>query len=592
MKLKNQLIISLIIFGIILIVISLSVVVTNQQVANITNQEQIANDINTGASTLAYISNDYFLNKQSADITLWQAQFSTLSTELSKINPTTPELTEQINNVKSDMQQLNTVFTNSATYLQSIPASESGTIPPLLKTYTTRLNLQNQALAFDASVLSKALSDQVDQTRQTNSSLLFVLLGAFGAYFVTVYMISYRLTFRSMTKLQEETKIIGSGNLDYQIAAESKDEIGDLAKAFNQMTANLKATTASKTDLENEVAERKKVEKEREIVVEFLRIANENTGLRDLIRATTSFFQKHSGCEAVGIRLQHEEDYPYYETRGFPPEHVQLENKLCATDPSGCIIRDFKGDPILECMCGNIICRRFDSSKEFFTQKGSFWTNDTTRLLANTTDADRQAHTRNRCNGEGYESVALIPLVVGNNTLGLLQLNDKRKNMFTLETIQMYERIADHLALALSKNLTDESLRESEQRWATTLSSIGDSVIATNVSGEVTFMNKVAEHLTGWTLAEASGKPLKDVFHIINEKTRKEVESPLIKVLKFGVVVGLANHTILVRRDGTENPIDDSGAPIKDEDGKTTGVVLIFRDITERKKAEEALRER
>jgi PAS domain S-box-containing protein len=135
------------------------------------------------------------------------------------------------------------------------------------------------------------------------------------------------------------------------------------------------------------------------------------------------------------------------------------------------------------------------------------------------------------------------------------------------------------------------SLQESEQRWATTLESIGDAVIAADLTGKIRFMNGVAEFLTGWTLTEASLKLVKEVFHIVNEKTRLEVEDPVTKVLENGVVVGLVNHTILIKKDKTEVPIDDSGAPIKDKDGKTTGVVLIFRDITERKKAEETLRE-
>jgi PAS domain S-box-containing protein len=135
--------------------------------------------------------------------------------------------------------------------------------------------------------------------------------------------------------------------------------------------------------------------------------------------------------------------------------------------------------------------------------------------------------------------------------------------------------------------LREAALRETEQRWVTTLASIGDAVIATDLSGKITFMNKVAEELTGWTLSEASTIPVADVFHIINEHTRNRVEDPIVKVLREGVIAGLANHTILVRKDGTEAPIDDSGAPIRDGEGKTLGVVLVFHDITERKRAEE-----
>jgi PAS domain S-box-containing protein len=134
------------------------------------------------------------------------------------------------------------------------------------------------------------------------------------------------------------------------------------------------------------------------------------------------------------------------------------------------------------------------------------------------------------------------------------------------------------------------ALRESEQRWSTTLASIGDAVIATDLDGKVTFMNAVAEELTGWALEEASQKPTRTVFNIVNEQTRLQVENPVAKVLEKGVVVGLGNHTILVRKDGTEVPVDDSGAPIRDENGAVMGVVLVFRDITDRKRAEDAIR--
>ena len=135
-----------------------------------------------------------------------------------------------------------------------------------------------------------------------------------------------------------------------------------------------------------------------------------------------------------------------------------------------------------------------------------------------------------------------------------------------------------------------EALQESEHRYATTLASIGDAVIATDIGGKITFMNKVAEELTSWTLEECLARPAKAIFNIVNEFTRQEVDDPITKVLENGAIVGLANHTILIREDGTEVAIDDSGAPIKDRDGNITGVVLVFRDITERKRAEEALK--
>jgi PAS domain S-box-containing protein len=125
---------------------------------------------------------------------------------------------------------------------------------------------------------------------------------------------------------------------------------------------------------------------------------------------------------------------------------------------------------------------------------------------------------------------------------------------------------------------------------AVTLASIGDAVIVTDAAGNITFLNEVAEKLTGWSSKEAAGLPCSKVFHIISEQTRNSVESPVEKVLRLGVVVGLANHTLLIRRDGSEVPIDDSGAPIREVGGEVRGVVLVFRDFTEHKSNERTLR--
>jgi PAS domain S-box-containing protein len=131
-----------------------------------------------------------------------------------------------------------------------------------------------------------------------------------------------------------------------------------------------------------------------------------------------------------------------------------------------------------------------------------------------------------------------------------------------------------------------EELRRSEGWLATTLESIGDGIIATEGAGRVRFLNPVAQRLTGWTQAEAKDRPLEEVFVIVNEERRTKEESPVARVLRDGRVVGLANHTILIARDGTERPIDDSGAPIRGADGSVFGVVLCFRDVAERTRAE------
>ncbi len=135
-----------------------------------------------------------------------------------------------------------------------------------------------------------------------------------------------------------------------------------------------------------------------------------------------------------------------------------------------------------------------------------------------------------------------------------------------------------------------EELTESQERLHVTLHSIGDAVITADIQGNITLMNEIAEQLTGWKAEEALGRPLPEVFHIINEQTREQCENPVEKVLRTGGIITLANHTALIRRDGTEFSIADSGAPIRDRKGGIIGAVLVFRDVTERRRAEEALR--
>lgn len=151
----------------------------------------------------------------------------------------------------------------------------------------------------------------------------------------------------------------------------------------------------------------------------------------------------------------------------------------------------------------------------------------------------------------------------------------------------------ESLVLLAIEDITERRGAEVEaarhRKWlATALASIGDAVIATDNDARVTFLNPTAQRLTGWSENEAVGRPLHEIFNIVNEDTRKLVESPVIKAIRMGSIVGLANHTMLIAKDGTEHPIDDSAAPIRDESGNVLGVVMVFHDITERRVAERA----
>jgi PAS domain S-box-containing protein len=160
-----------------------------------------------------------------------------------------------------------------------------------------------------------------------------------------------------------------------------------------------------------------------------------------------------------------------------------------------------------------------------------------------------------------------------------------------VESILIARQRAERELLLANERLEQQARELQQQRkwFEVTLSSIGDAVITTDTAARITFLNPVAETMTGWTTAEARGKPLDDIFRIVNEQTGEKAEAPVARVLLSGRVVGLANHTALVRRDGTAVAIEDSAAPIRNAEGEISGVVMVFHDVTARRTAEAAL---
>jgi len=193
---------------------------------------------------------------------------------------------------------------------------------------------------------------------------------------------------------------------------------------------------------------------------------------------------------------------------------------------------------------------------------------------------------------EHHEDIVglIFYFAVGAGSIALfeqLRSAQRRADENTRDALQQYERLRRESEL---RHEAEAILAAERERLRVTLGSIGDGVITTDFEGRVTFVNDVAQQLAGWTQDEAQGAPLEEVFQIVNETTRQPVDNPALRALREGQIVGLANHTILISKDGTERPIDDSAAPIRDQQGVTLGSVLVFRDITGRRRAEHELR--
>lgn len=397
MKIRTQFLITMILFGVMLIIMSVSVILTSRHVGRLNEQEEIAHRIERGASDLGYLSNDFLLYGENQQFTRCESKFSSLSSDLSRLNPDTPEQAAIVKRIRENQERWQAVFTDVAatlpedSLLRHVPAWRDVT-----QVAWSRIAVQNQGMVFDAIRVSELLRNQKDRLRRRNLILIVALLVIFGAYFLTNYFIGFRRTLKSITELRDGTRMIGSGNLDFVIQTRYKDEIGELARAFNRMTANLQRVTTSKTALEKEVAQRRKAE---------------------------------------------------------------------------------------------------------------------------------------------------------------------------------------------------EDLRHHREWLSVTLSSIGDAVVATDTAGRITFINPVANGLTGWESEEALGRPIQSVVRTLNEKTGEPAEDIVERVLAEGCIVNMANHTALVARNGNRIPIEDSAAPIRDGNGNMIGVVLVFRDVTEKRQAQAALGE-
>ena len=201
-----------------------------------------------------------------------------------------------------------------------------------------------------------------------------------------------------------------------------------------------------------DITARMQAERERRITVDFLRLVNEAVSSGELLRRAADFFHERSGCEAVAIRLRDGGDYPYRETRGFKPGFAAAESSLCGGGASA-----------RPCLCGAVLGGR-TAGNNFFTAHGSFWTGSLPGLLASEPEAAAIAGERGRCAAEGYRSMALVPIHQGEDRLGLLQLNDRREGVFTAESANLWERLADQLGVALAKFRAEESFRWGEQR--------------------------------------------------------------------------------------------------------------------------------
>jgi len=338
-----------------------------------------------------------------------------------------------------------------------------------------------------------------------------------------------------------------------------------------------------------DITERKRSELFQNLSGEVLAILNESGDLHTAIQRILSTVKSATGFDAVGMRLQKGDDFPYYAQDGFSDDFLRVENSLVARDPGGDICRNSDGSISLECTCGLVISGKTDPSNPLFTPRGSCWTNDSFSLLELPVSSDPRRHPRNRCIHQGYASVALVPIRKNQQIIGLLQLNDRRKGQFNRDAINALEEIASHIGEALMRKQMEETLRESEQKLSSILNNITDVIWSLSLPDmSVFFVSPSVEKIYGRSVEEFVKNP-----SLWQEAVHPDDQHLTEKVLAQLYEEGAAERECrIVRPDGSIAWIYDKSQLIYDEKQVPVRIEGIAYDIMGRKQAEESLKKR
>ena len=339
----------------------------------------------------------------------------------------------------------------------------------------------------------------------------------------------------------------------------------------------------------HDTTERNRAERLEALSCEVLRILNDPRAAPNATQRILDAIHRETGIEAVGIRIRQGEDFPYAAAQGFSSAFIRAENSLAMRTPEGSFCLDDQGNVRLECTCGLVLTGGTDPSNPLFTPGGSAWTNDAEPLIEAPADADPRLNLRNRCIHEGFRSVALIPIRVEGEIVGLLQLNDRRKKCFSAETVRYLEGLAGSFGVALLRLREEEALREAERKYRGIFENAVEGVFQTTSVGGVRSANPAMASLLGYASAEELVAEASDFTRIFfsNPDQRQD----FFRRLEAEGFVREFEHEV-TRKDGELAWVSSNLRAVRDGGGGSAGYEGTVADITARKRAEAQLRER
>ena len=548
MKIRTQLIAGIVIFALLLAIISGFVIATNQQVEHIIDEEELANKIALEIGELGYLSNDYILYREPQQAERWNTKFASISEDIASLSPGQPEQQVIATNLASNLRNSKLIFDDIALS----PVQPGGSDTVFVQLSWSRMAVQNQGMIFDAGRLAHLLRDQAEELRQTRLLLILALMGTFVAFLLTSYFLFYRRTLKSLDSLQDGATLVGSGDFSHVIDESSDDEIGDLARSFNRMTVNLRNVTASKSDLEQEVAERKRAEEDLKTKNDELNAINEEL--------TATQEELHQNIEELTkaeqeVRTSREQYRNLFETmaEGFAVHEIIVDDQGTPVD-----YRFLSLNPAFEKLTGlkksDVVGKRIT---EIMPDIEPYWI----KTYGEVALTGKQAHFENYSKGldRHFEVDAYSP-EYGKFAALFLDITVRKK--------------------------AEQALKESEERYRLVADFTYDWEFWVNPEGKLRYVSPAAERILGRPVRQDSSL----------EELLRQIVHPddLVKCLAHleDEKIGIGHFEMeyrIIRSDNEVRWIHHVCQPIYDAGGKFLGTRGSNRDITVRKRMGEKL---
>lgn len=332
------------------------------------------------------------------------------------------------------------------------------------------------------------------------------------------------------------------------------------------------------SELENELTERMIAERNKELTIKILEKINNPSDTDQIMFSIIKYLKKFTGYEAVAIRLREGNHYPYFTYDGFSDEFIKLENCICVTGKNARENEKPSSSSDLACICGSIIKGNIDRSKSFFTGEGSFWTNDMSKLLKSHRKFFEDLGHRNICANFGYKSIALIPLRSKDETIGLLQINDSRKGLFTEDRIKFLEGLALTIGISVNRKQTEEALRKSEEFNKSIITSSPDCIKVLDWNGGLKFMSQSGQEILE---IEDVSKFLNMAYIDFWDDYKKQEVLNAFEIARSGGKGCFTGFCPTMK--GKPKWWDVTIVPIKGAEGEEGQLLAVSRDITEQK---------